>query len=79
MIRLHQQTGRTNDIPRHGRPRVTSQRQDRHIRLIHLWNFMIMDADTASRTPSLANVRISYQTVRGRLPESENRARHHVI
>ena len=33
MIRL-QQTGRTNDRPRNVRPRVTSQRQDRHLRLI---------------------------------------------
>ena len=30
------QTGRTNDRPRNGRPRVTSQRQDRHLRLIYL-------------------------------------------
>ena len=35
MIRLRQ-TGRTNDRPRNGRPRVMSQRQDRHLRLIHL-------------------------------------------
>jgi hypothetical protein len=37
MIRLRQ-TDRTNDRPRNGRPRVTSQRQDRHLRLIHLRN-----------------------------------------
>ena len=29
MIRLRQ-TGRANDRPRNGRPRMTSQRQDRH-------------------------------------------------
>ena len=78
LIRL-QQTSMTNDIPRNGRPRVTSQRQDRHIRLNHLWNFIITGADTTSKRPSLANVRISGQTVRGRLRESENRERHQVI
>jgi hypothetical protein len=45
------------------RTRVASQRQDRHIRIIHLWNFMITAADTASRTPSLANGQIAGQTV----------------
>jgi transposase len=40
MIRLRQ-TGRTNDTPRNGRPRVTSQRKDIHLRLIHLRNRMI--------------------------------------
>ena len=37
VIRLRQ-TGRSNDRPRNGRLRVTSQRQDRHLRIIHLWN-----------------------------------------
>ena len=37
----HRQTGRTNDRPRNGFPRVTSQRQYRHLRLIHLRNRMI--------------------------------------
>ena len=46
MIRLRQ-TGRTNDRPRNGRPIVTSQRQDRHLRLVHLWNRMITTEDTA--------------------------------
>jgi transposase len=40
MIRLRQ-TGTTNHRPRIDRPRVTSQRQDRHLRLIHLRNRMI--------------------------------------
>ena len=40
MIRLPQ-TGRTNDRPRNGRPRVMSQRQERHLRFIHLRNRMI--------------------------------------
>ena len=40
MIRLRQ-TGSTNDRPLNGRPRVTSQRQDRHLPLIQLRNRMI--------------------------------------
>ena len=35
MIRLRQ-TDRTNDRPCNDRPRVSSQRQDRHLRLFHL-------------------------------------------
>ena len=31
-------TGRLTDRPRSGRPRVTTQRQDRRIRLVHLRN-----------------------------------------
>ena len=31
-------TGRLTDRPRSGRPRVTTQHQDRHIRLVHLRN-----------------------------------------
>jgi hypothetical protein len=50
MIRLRQ-TGRTNGKPRNGGMRVTSQRQDRHLRLIHLRNRMITAEDTARRTP----------------------------
>jgi hypothetical protein len=58
---------------------VASQRQDRHIRIIHFWNFMITAADTASITPSLANVQIAGQTVSRRLSESGHRARHQVV
>ena len=59
--------------PVNDRPRETSQRQDRHLRLIHLGNRMITAEDTARRTPGLANVRISGQTVRRRLLESGGR------
>ena len=67
MIRLRQ-TDRTNDRPRNGRPRVTSQRQDRHVRLIHLRNHMITAEDTARRTPGLANVRISCLNEKKHIP-----------
>ena len=78
LIRLRQ-TSRTNDRPRNDRPRVTSQRQDRHLRLIHLRTRIITAENTAHRTPGLANVRISGQPVRRRLRESGLRARRPVV
>jgi hypothetical protein len=78
MIRLRQ-TGRTNDRPRNDKPHETSQSQDRHLRLILLRNRMIAAEGTARRTPGLANVQISGQTVRRRLRESGPRARRPVV
>jgi len=78
MIRLRQ-TGRTNDRLRSCRPRVTSQCQDRHLRLIHLRNRMITAEDTARRTSGQAYVRISSQTVCRRICEFGLRARHPVV
>ena len=78
MIRLRQ-TGRTNDRLRNCRRHVTSQCQDRHLRLIHLRNRMITAEDTARRTPGLANVRISDQTVCRRLREFGLRTRRPVV
>jgi hypothetical protein len=78
MIR-RRQTGRTNDIPRNVRPHLTSQCQDRHVRLIHLRNRMITAEDSARRTHGLANVRILGQTVGRRLCESGLRARRPVV
>ena len=74
IIRLRQ-TCRTNDRPRNDGTRVTSQRQNRHLRLIHLRNCMITDEDTAHRTPALANIPISDPPVRRRLRECGLRAR----
>ena len=67
MIRLRK-TCRTNDRPRKDRPRMTSQRS--HLLLVHFRNRMVAAEDTARRTPGLANVRISGQTVRRILRES---------
>ena len=78
IIRLRQ-TDRTNDRPCSGKSRVTSQREDRHLRLIHLQNCKITVDDTARRTPVLENVRFSRQTVRRRLRESGLRARRPVV
>ena len=58
---------------------MTSQRQDRHLRLIHLRNRMITAEDTVRRTSGLANIRISSQTVRRRLRESGIRARRTMV
>jgi transposase len=77
IIRLRQ-TYSTYDRPRNVRPRVTSQRQNRYLRLIHLRN-RITAEDTARRTPGLANVQISGQTVRRRLRESGPQARRPVV
>ena len=66
--------GNTNDRPRSGRPRVTTVRQDRHIRLTHLRNRMQTVVQTAATTAGIHNQRISDQTVRNRLRESGIRA-----
>jgi hypothetical protein len=58
---------------------VTSQRQDKHLRLIHIRNRMITTVNTARRIPDLANVPISGKTVRRRLRESGIQARRPVV
>jgi hypothetical protein len=58
VIRLLQ-TDRRNNRTRNCRPRVTSQRPDRHLHLIHLQNSMITAEDTNRSTSDLPNVRIS--------------------
>ena len=63
MIRLRQ-TGSTTDRPRSGRPRVTTERQDRHIRFIQLKNRFVNDVSTARKTYKRTNNRVSYQTIR---------------
>lgn len=74
MNRLRQ-TGTTHDRPRSGRPRVTTERQDRHIRFIHLRNRFVTATATANATPGRHNPRISAQTVRNRLKQANLRPR----
>lgn len=72
ITRLYQrlrQTGTTNDRPRSGRPRVTTRRQDRYMRLTHLRNRFRTAVETAQVTPGMHNNRISPDTVRNRLRE----------
>jgi transposase len=68
-------TGNTSDRPRSGRPLMTTLRQDRHIRFIHLRNRFVTAVHTARLTPGRTNVRISDQTVRNKLHQCGLRAR----
>lgn len=68
-------TGTTNDRPRSGRPRVTSRRQDRYIRLVHLRDRYRTPGETALNIRGLHNNRISARTVRNRLRDFGIRAR----
>ena len=65
--RRFQQHGNTRDLPRSGRPRETSIRQDNHIRLIHLRNRFHPATLIARTIPGLRP--ISSRTVRNRLRE----------
>ena len=69
------QTGSTEDLPRRGRPRVTTPAQDRYILNQHLRNRFLTATATTSVTPGTHNPRISTQTVRNRLAENNLRAR----
>ena len=68
-----QQTGSTNDRQRSGRPRITTPRQDRYIRVFHLRNRTVAASTTAAGIPGLR--RISSQTVRNRLRQHDIRPR----
>lgn len=61
--------GAVCDRPRPGRPRVTTYRQDRGIRLAHLRNRFHTAAATARTTIGLHGLEISSRTVRRRLAE----------
>jgi len=74
LVRLRD-TGTTSDRRRSGRPRATTLRQDRQIRLIHLRNRFVTAVNTARRMPRRFNNRISDQTVRNRLRQCGLRAR----
>ena len=63
------QTRTTSDRPCPERPRVTTRRQDRHIRTTNLHNRFIPATVTARTTPGTHNQRISDQTVRKRSRE----------
>ena len=67
LISRLRQTGSTSDRSRSGRPRETTLRQDRHIRLIHLWDRFVPATVIAKQTQRKHNPRISAQAVRNRL------------
>ncbi|XP_067664519.1 uncharacterized protein [Haliotis asinina] len=66
----YQQHGSTRDLPRSGRPRVTTAAQDRYIRLQHLSQRTTTAASTASTIPG--HRRISDQTMRNRERFAQN-------
>ena len=74
LVRRLRITGRVADRPRSERPRVTSQRQDRAIRLAHLPNRHLTATETAVNTVGSHNRRIHPKTVRNRSREFGLRA-----
>ena len=75
LVRHLRETRRVADRPRSGRPRVTSQRQDRAIRLENLHNRHLTATETAVSTVGSHNRCIHPKTVRNRLREFGLRAR----
>jgi hypothetical protein len=61
----------TSDRRRSGRPRETTLCHDRHVTLIHLHNRFVTAVDTTRRTLGICNNRISDQTVRNQLRQSD--------
>ena len=55
LVRRLRETGHLADRPRSGRPRVTSRRQDRTIRLAHLRNRHLTATETALNTVGTHN------------------------
>ena len=74
LVRRLRETGHLADRPRSGRPRVTSRRQDRTIRLAHLRNRHLIATETALNTVGTHNRQISPKTVGSRLREIGLRA-----
>ena len=75
LVRRLRETGYLADRSRSGRPRVTSRRQDRAIRLEHLRNRHLTATETALNTVGTHNRQISPKTVGSRLREIGLRAR----
>ena len=75
LARRYRNTGAVNDLPRSGRPRTTTPRQDRYIVLQHLRNRFQPATATAADTPGRNNPRVSVSTIRRRLTASGLRAR----
>ena len=60
-------TGRLTDCPRSGHPRVTTQRQGRHMRLVHLRNRLRTATETAREVIRTHDCHVCPRTVRNRL------------
>ena len=68
-------TGRLTDRPRSGRPRVTTQGQDRRMRLVHLRNRLRTATETAREVIGKHGRRVCPMTVINRLREFDLRPR----
>ena len=79
LVRRLRETGHLADRPRSGRPRVTSRRQDRTIRLAHLRNRHLTATETALNTVGTHNRQISPKTFGSRLREIGLRARRQYV
>ena len=75
LVRCLRETGHLADQLRSARPRVTSRRQDRTIRLAHLRNRHLTATETALNTVGRHNRQISPKTIGSRLREIGLRAR----
>ena len=70
-----QATGSTRDRPRPGQPRVTTARQDRHIRRVHRRDRFLTAAETARNLLGTRQRPVSADTVRRRLAAANLRNR----
>ena len=75
LVQRRRATGRLTDRPRSGRPRVTTQRQDRRTRLVHLRNRLRTATETAREVIGTHGRRVCPRTVRNRLREFDLRPR----
>ena len=76
LVRPLRETGRLADRPRSGRPRVTSQRQDRYMVVSHMRNRRLTAVECALNIRGNRGRLINSNTVRKRLRELGIRARH---
>lgn len=70
-----QQLGNVRDLPRSGRPKVTTRNQDRYIRLTHARDRFKPATETARQTVGTHNRHISDRTVRRRLSDGGMKSR----
>ena len=73
LVRKHTQTNNVKDLPRSGRPRVTSDRDDRALQ--RLVRRMPFSTNPVLKQHWLPNRRLSTRTVRNRLKSAELKSR----
>ena len=75
LVRKHTQTNNVKDLPRSGRPRVTSDRDDRALQCLVRW--MPFATSPVLKQHWLLNRRLSTRTVRNRLKSEGLKSRSH--